>query len=843
MPAEKHTKLALTDLSAEKLTGILTQNQQVHPSWERLNNTISELGISGLNSRNRKVQTLLKNDGANYNPHLKQEPDHFIGELDCLPHIIDIEQWQQLEAGLLERAELFNFILKDIYSEKKLIFQDIVPSALLFSQSQFLRNCHQLQEIQKTGLFFHHCTLILDENGQYFVMQDKTQQPTNLGLTLENRTVLTRTFPSLFRESQVHRLAGFFQRLRQQLLQLVDTHEQHRIVLLTSGATVGVEFELAHLANYMGLPLVQSSDLIVRNGYLWLKTIEGLKQIDVLYRFIDDVFLDPVELRADSAMGIAGLLEVARLGRVKIINPIGVGFLESLLLHKYLDKLCEFYIGRSPRLKSIPTYWCYDANDREYIIDNLDKLQLIQSQQGIFNQTIDTKNLDQNERNQLIRSIHFKPEKFIAREWIRSAQTPCFNQHEFKSSEYRLNCFSIAHKHSFLTMPGSFTEVVKPGDAIQAAFFHHTMAKDTWIMASEVTETQQALPPVDTIEQSHWQLVTLPSRVVENLFWFGRYAERADASIRIMRTLLILMGSEEALSNSLRKQLLTCLFTVTEGVDISELLDQPENNYHTQLLQTLNDSQRVGSIRSTLNSLLMTTDRIKELLSLDTIKTTNRIQDELNQLQLQIDQPGFIIEDLSLDNLMLPLIALNGITHEGMHNIGWRFIELGKRIERTQQTATFIKVLWAKVTPLNEQAQLIRSLLMTLELLITYRRRYRTLNDLSSAFDLMVLDATNPRSIIYQLVALQAHLESLPQQSKKTREMPTELRLITEAYTKIKTLTIAEMGQIQNNERQNLSQLLTELQNQMNLLGNVISDKFFDHSLYPQQLIKNNWEE
>ncbi|MGV6807838.1 MAG: circularly permuted type 2 ATP-grasp protein, partial [bacterium] len=306
-----------------------------HGDWEYLLNSLASLGEEELNNRRLKAMRMLRDDGATYNVYSQVGADN-AWNLDLVPFLISSEDWGKVEAGLQERAELFNFILNDIYGSRELITRGIVPPELIFGHKSFIRACQAIKLPGEHQLIIHATDMMRQPDGSMCIVADRCQAPSGSGYALENRSVMSQVMPSLFRESHVHRLAGYFQILRKKLIDLAPGVSSPQIVILTPGPYNEAYFEHAFLANYLGFSLVQSNDLIVKNGNVWMRSLDGLKRVDVILRRVDDYFCDPAELKSDSQLGVAGLLEVARSGRVAIANPLGSGILENPALLSYL---------------------------------------------------------------------------------------------------------------------------------------------------------------------------------------------------------------------------------------------------------------------------------------------------------------------------------------------------------------------------------------------------------------------------------------------------------------------------------------------------------------------------
>lgn len=819
---------------------------QIKPEWQYLLQSFSELGHKNLSERHSKARRILRDDGATYNIYDDAKVPNRTWGLDLIPSVISSTDWATIEAGLLERAELFNLLLKDIYGERRLIRHGILPPEALFAHGGFLRSCDGVQLPGEHQLLLHAVDMVRTSDGSMCVISDRTQAPSGAGYALENRTVMSRVFPSLFRDSHVHRLATFFQKLRTKLISLSTSEEMPRVVVLTPGSHNETYFEHAYLANYLGFPLVQSGDLVARNGYIWMKSLDGLARVDVILRRVDDIFCDPVELRSDSHLGVAGLLEVARQRRVVIANPLGSGVLENPVLLKYLPEIGKFLLGREPRLKSVKTYWAGDARDLKYIEANVNTLIIKSIYRGSGIRSVWAPNLSAEEKTNLLQQVKEKPHLYVAQEYIQKSHVPSFSKEGLQPRPTILRSFAVASESSYSVMPGGLTRI---GGETNAAFVSMQLgskSKDTWITASEPERAQDTAAGFDDpLGKNESQLLSFPSRVIENLFWMGRYAERAEASLRILRTAFMMINGEEAITPQCKRILLSAVTQITSTqpgfIDADEsLIDKPDN----ELLLVITDETRIGSLRSTLNAMLHSADQSKELLSSDTMRVINDIRDAINSLNKNLSSSLASAPEEALDPLVTALMALSGLTQESMvRGVGWRFMEMGKRVERALQTIFTIQTLMSTVVTPSEQQTMLSSLLISLEVLITYRRRYRNRVDLQLGLELVMLDATNPRSLLFQFEELQKHINQLPKAERRSCELVAEERATLEAITTIKLTRLAQVLETDSNEREHLSKLLKQLEELVCSVSNVISDKYFDHRVDPQQLVRTFWGE
>ncbi len=802
------------------------------------------MGPAALRERHEKARRILRDDGATYNIYDQSGTQGSSWELDLVPSVIGSEDWAMIEAGLLERAELFNLMLRDLYGPRTLLRHRALPPEALFSHAGFLRACQGLQLPGEHELIVHAVDMVRGADGNMCVLSDRTQAPSGAGYVLENRTVMSRIFPSLFRDSHVHRIANYYQRLRLKLMSLAPSSDIPRIVVLTPGAHNETYFEHAHLANYLGYPLVQSGDLVVRNGYVWMKSLSGLSRVDVILRRVDDLFCDPVELRSDSHLGIPGLLEVVRAKRVAIANPLGSGVLENPILLKYLPDIAKTLLGREPRMASIKTYWAADDKDFAYINRHFDQLIIKPIYRSVNQPSVWPELLTQQARDDLKARIKQDRFQFVAQERVEKSHIPSFTGTHLEPRPTILRSFAVASEGSYTVMPGGLTRIgLRPQEQF-ISMQSGCPSKDTWVTATEPERAADIDPGLDpTRTGSDSQLISLPSRVIENLYWMGRYAERAEASLRILRTVFMLLNGEEAISLQSRRILFSAVTEITatgpgflEASD--ELLMKPEE----ELMHIIADGSRLGSVRSTLNSLLYCADEAKELLSSDTLRVTNDLRDALDNLSTALANGLASAPEEALDPLVTSLIALSGLMQESMvRDIGWRFMELGRRVERAMQIIATIKTLITPVTQGSSQMTVLTAMLTSMEVLITYRRRHRARLSIDLGLELVMLDASNPRSLLFQFEQLQQHFSKLPARQDRGLQLDEEERALLEAITSLRLSRLSSLLETQGSEREELKTLMEKLETLLSAFNNIVSDKHFDHRIDPQQLVTTFW--
>lgn len=817
-------------------------DQSVRPHWQQVMDHLERLGPDHIENRYHQAQRILRDDGVTYN--LNTDPlSPNMWSLDIIPQIIHESEWEQLETGLAQRSTLFDLIFKDLYGKQRLLKEGIVPSEIVFAHPGFLRPCHGIQLPGVHHLIFHAIDLVRAQNGQFIAIGDRAQAPSGTGYVLENRTAVSRVLPSLFRHSYVRRLSSFFHTVRHTLASLASHKtDTPRIVVLTPGAYSSTYFEHAYLANYLGFPLVQGGDLTVRNGKVWLKSLNGLSEVDVILRRMDDTYCDQTELRADSRLGVPGLLEVARQRQVVLANPLGSGLLEAPAFLAFLPEISQFLLGEPLKLASVRTRWCGFEADRQYVIENINSLIIKPAYRSYNSKSIYGHSLTPEKRAEAIKLILANPEGYVAQSYIPGSIAPVWNdQLEQRHCIYR--AFSVANGEDYTIMPGSLCRVA---DSIEEAIVTDLTGvknKDTWIVGEQPDTTHLSL--VDPLPRDEGLVMNLPSRVIENLFWFGRYAERAEMSLRLMRTIFQQLNGVEYFPPESREVLLSALTHITGCypgfIDKPELLDHPNK----ELTALVIDSQRIGSIKFNLHSMLSCGEQVKEMLSADTRIILNELRDHIIAIDNAYKNGLPDVPEESLDNLVTSLLALSGLNHESMlRGMDWIFQEIGRRAERARLTAILLRSTLTKQLPSSQQQLVLESVLLSVEALISYRRRYRGRTHIAYGLDLLMIDDTNPRSLIYQIKQLQSYLRELPRNEQSKIGLTKENKSIIKALNELQLSDLELLGKTDEKTkvRSHLEQLMQSITTELEQFTSLLSDKYFDHTDGPQQLLKTMWK-
>ena len=827
-----------------------TSDGGLRPHWQYLIDALRELGPEGIDSRWQEARRLVRDNGVTYNVYGDPQGMSRPWELDPLPLLIRGEEWAVLERGLIQRAELLNAILLDLYGPRSLIEKGLLPAELIDAFPGYLLPCHGAPMADDRPLVFYGADLTRDASGTWRVIGDRTQSPSGSGYALENRVVLSRVMPSLFRDSHVHRLAGFYRSVRRAMTRIAPRHNDHvRVAVLTPGPRNEAYFEHAYLANYLGFNLVQGSDLSVRDGALWLRTLGRLERIDALLRRVDDSNCDPLELNENSLLGVPGLLQAVRAGNLGVANALGSGVLEHPGLTAFLPALCEHLLGESLLLPHLQTWWCGQREARDFVIANLDNLVIKPAGNRVGQRCLFGGKLDPTERDELIAAIRREPHRYVAQEEVQPSTAPAYINGSLEPRPFVLRSFLVSEQEGYAVMPGGLSRIALDRDTPMISNQLGGLGKDTWVLASEPERQETLIATSDTkapavvatvVEESE-----VSSRVADNLFWIGRYAERAEGLVRLLRIVIIQITERTSLADerdadcclhlllaALTHQSQTFPGFVGEGA--AELLSQPI----PEVLSLISDQKRAGALPQTLQSLGQAAWSVRERLSNDTWRVTNDI--ERRQRLLTQAPPRGLGRALDLlDPLVTSLVAFSALTHENMtHNEGWHFLEAGRRLERGVHTASLLRSTLVSVSPDPGEWILVEAVLGVTDSLITYRRRYQAGTRVGAMLDLVLQDEANPRSLAYQIARLSELVDEMPGNGLLTRRTPAQrilMRVLTEL--RLAELDVLARPTAGSRKREALDQLLTSAENAIAALSDAITAQYFRHEEQPHHLI------
>ena len=721
------------------------------PVWTRFFEAFGSLAPADIERRFSAADRHLKEAGVTYRTPGESADRHWA--LSHLPLLIGEADWQQLSAGIAQRAQLLELVLRDLYGEGKLVADGAIPAAAIAGSNEYLRQICGIKPPGKRYLSFYAADVGRGPDGRWWVLGDRTQAPSGAGYALENRLVLSRAFTSLYKSMNVERVAPFFEAFRDGLRGSADRDEP-RIGLLTPGAFSETYFEHATLARYLGFLLVEGDDLAVSGDRIHIRTVAGLKRLDVLLRRVDSNFLDPLELDASSHLGVPGLIDVLRKDGVVVANMPGSGVLEARALLGFLPSLCRRLLGENLMMPHIATWWCGQKAAREEVLSRLDEFAI----EGAYDRGVPgferngpvlAGELPQVERDRLVAAINERGIDFVGQELVRLSTTPVWDQGRIVPRPFVLRVFAAATSHGWTIMPGGFCRIAEQLDARAVSMGDGARAADVWVVSDKAVSAHTLLPGSDTVRIRRIAGV-LPSRAADNLFWLGRYLERAEATLRLVRALGTQQRDAKGSSSLQHAAERIQRMLVTWGAVTQLSRTQPAK----VVAEALQSEERFGSCLSLVRSAQRTATSLRERLSPDAWQVITEMTARLAE---EVDDDDGILSAAELT--LQELASFAGLAQENMNRAaGWRFLEMGRRAERAVNTTRF-----ARQFAYDEATDEDLDVLLTLvDCQITYRSRYLVAPSLAPVRDLAVLDPYNPRSVAFQVQALNEHIASLP---------------------------------------------------------------------------------
>jgi uncharacterized circularly permuted ATP-grasp superfamily protein/uncharacterized alpha-E superfamily protein len=730
----------------------------LRPHWAHVGQVLDGLGVDELGRRRAEAARLLDDDGVTYNIYGDPNRPTSRWSLDPVPVVLTSTEWSGIESAVVQRAELLNLVLADLYGPRDLLRRRLIPPEVVLGHGGFLRACDQICIPGPQQLFTVATDVARDRDGQFWVLADRAQAPSGAGYALQNRSVVSRVFPSLHREAQVHRLAPFFRALRAGLEAVSPTStDEPRIVVLSPGPHSETAFEHALLASRLGYSLVEGSDLTFRDGRIWIRSLGRKERVDVILRRVDSGFCDPLELRPDSQLGVPGLVEACRRGTVSVVNTLGSSVLENPGLLPFLPKLAQTLLGAELEMPSIPTWWCGEAGGLDHVLANLEQLVLKPLTRDAGTAAVFGWNLTRHDLGELTGRIEARPFAWVGQAQLALSSVPTLTNSGLEARRSVLRTFCVARDDSYVAMAGGLTRVAASHQAVISSQTG-ALSKDTWVLASE-PETTGLWPERGRIVAAVEPSGSMSSRAAENLFWLGRYAERAEDTVRLLRVVHDRRNDFAHDTNPAGKACLRALLvaltevtTTYPGFALGAAgLDDPGPELEALAL----DDNRAGTLAFSVRLLLDAAHTVRDQLSLDTWLVISNLHREL------LDQPS--LGRNTLAQVLGSLLALAGLGAESMvRDPGWRFMDAGRRIERGCQLAALLRSTVTTEHDPGAESLMFESVLTAAESIITYRRRYRSHAHLETMLDLLLLDPDNPRSLAHQLDLLLEDVRALP---------------------------------------------------------------------------------
>ncbi|WP_232506125.1 circularly permuted type 2 ATP-grasp protein [Microlunatus flavus] len=791
------------------------------PAWAALVDDLAR-ATDDLASARREVARLLEDDNVTYTP--SPTSAHSVADLreesgaaqpaleqprpwrlDPIPLVLHDREWATLEAGVVQRAELLDAVLADLYGARRLLARGQLPPAVVLDHEEYLRPVVGAEHVVDQRLFMTAADLGRDATGAWKVISDRTQAPSGAGYAMQNRRVVSRVLPEIYHAAHLHRLTPFFQAMRVALVESApSTVEDPRVVVLSPGTHSETAFDQAFVASLLGFPLLEGSDLLVRDGRVWMRVLGRLEQVDVILRRVDSTWMDALELRGGSRLGVTGLLECVRQGTVSVVNTIGSGVLENPALLPFLPDLCERLLGEPLRLPSVDTWWCGDREGLAYVRGHLDELVVRAVNRGAGRSVVGSA-LSRDQRERLLARIDAAPHRFVGQEVLPLSSAPTVpDDTDAGGALVRrsvvLRSFAVRSGSSYTAMLGGLARTNDEHATDRGALVTAPdggVAKDVWVVSSEPVPASRSASTRSRADEGSAiapgaAAAAMVPRVLSDLYWFGRYAERAEDLLRIVlvsRTVMLETDADVRPGHALDVLLRAVTHVSTTypgfvgalGPDGS--LAERRAAVMPELRSLLLDRRRAGSVAQSVAALGATAQGVRDQLSEDVWMVLADVERALGTLAGQPRDQGLHLVEAG-ERVLSGLLALTGIAGENMvRDPGWLLLDTGRGLERALQVLSLLRATLVDSYGPDVDRVVVEAALTSSESIVTFRRRYRGRSGVSAVLELMVLDPSNPRSVAYQLQRMQADLRAVPSTSPTARP----LRLLDNLAEQVRT--------------------------------------------------------
>lgn len=808
---------------------------EVRRGWTELADTISQGGRAGLDRMRSVVHSLIDHDGITYTDPTRDVPPTGHGpepgpwSLDTLPLVVSAADWEVLEAGLVQRSRLLDAVLADLYGPRRLLTEGLLPAPLVFAHPGYVRPANGITVPGRHQLFMHACDLSRLPGGGFQVNADWTQAPSGAGYALADRRVLAHAIPDLYERIAPRPTTPFAQALRLGLIDAApDVVQDPVVVVLSPGIYSETAFDQAHLATLLGVPLVESADLVVRDGKLWMRSLGTLKRVDVVLRRVDAPYADPLDLRADSRLGVVGLVEALHRGTVTVVNTLGSGILESPGLLRFLPEMAERLLGEDPLLPTAPVYWGGIPAELSHLLANLSSLLIKPTDGG---EILVGPTLSAAQLTELAARIEAVPWRWAGQDLPSFSSAPTDHAGVLSSAGVGMRLFTVAQRSGYAPMIGGLGYVVAPEPG--AYTLKTVAAKDVWVRPTEraIAETI-SLPSVrEPVKAGAGSWTVSSPRVLSDLFWMGRYGERAENMARLLivarERYHVYRHHQDTEESECVPVLMAALGQIT-GTDTGATNDGDSDKAEiiavapSMLWSLTVDLDRPGSLIQSVEGLALCARAVRDQLSNDTWMVLANVE---RAVGLRSDPPQSLAEADALlataqSQALAGMLTLSGVAGESMvHDVGWTMMDIGKRIERgLWLTALLIDTLSVVRSTVAEQS-VVEAMLEACESSVIYRRRTLGKISVAAVAELMLFDAQNPRSLLFQLERLRTNLKGLPSSSGSSRPE----RLVEEISTRLRRSDPIELEEITDGYRKELAELLGAVHTALRDLADVIT--------------------
>ena len=821
-------------VSESSFDEVYDNDKNVRERWKAILHDIEESGLDLLKEKQAEIDWHLEDNGVTYNMYDDHDkPANRSWSLDPIPFVIEEKEWDEIKKGLRQRAKLFNLILKDLYSEQKLIKDNIVPAEVIFGHKGFSTEVFNFGYKEDFNLYFYATDIARGPDGKMWVISDKAQAPSGLGYAIENRLTMNIIAKDLYPKIETKKLSPFLHAFKD-LLKDLTGGDISKAALLTPGPHNETYFEHAYLSSHLEINIVQGQDLLSKNGSLWVKSLSGLKKINTLLRRVDDTFSDPLELRNDSRLGVAGLVESMRQNNLNMINPIGSAILENIGLNPFMKKIAQYFLKEDLILPQIATWWCGQKKELEYVLAHLDTLVIKKIDRTANIKIYFGKKLSQDERDNLIDLLQKNPYQYVAQEDVDFSTVPYYGNGKIEPRNAVIRSFCLKKEDDYTVMNGGLVRMAASKDSLLVSTKSGGISKDLWILGKDRIK----VTPLDNLCQTPYietSIDKISTLKAENLFWLGRYLSRSVSTTRLLSHVIKKITnfyryevatskeSQVILQNALTHMTMTYPGFMDAGnrnnLDVFPMIE---------ITSVIKDIRRSGSLALTLSMLANANINLKDLLTLESWKLFDRLQKEWSTFANRQGDSTLVVAS-ELDTLLIYLMAYKELVKDSIFKEqGLILYHIGYKIEDALLLISKAKSMLCLKLDKSIGHDVLEGMLNSIESFNAYRAHYRSSLTLENVVDFLIFNPQFPKSLMYIIDNLLTEFKLLP---KAKNTLTTYEETMLEARLLLRSMDAKSLMKIKEEEGVyvELDEMLSQLSDLFLECSNEFSNTYFSH--------------